>query len=300
MDGYDYGMLCEDVFRLRQDYPCVSVEEAGKSLCGRSLFLIGVGKGEPILIASCFHGMEHITAAVTMRLVRDLCSRYMLGENIGSYDAEEFFCRRRLFFVPCVNPDGVEISLHGTARAGEYAEMVERIACGKTDCWQANARGVDLNHNYCAEWEKLRKLEMEAGICGPAPTRFGGFFPNSEPETLAMVRLCERKKPRRVLACHSQGEEIYWKFGKNTPPGSYLLARKMAAVSGYRASEPEDALASYGGFKDWFIQQFGRIGLTVELGKGKNPLPLTDLPEIWRKARPLFFTFLTEDPSSFV
>ena len=35
MDGYDYGMLCEDVFRLRQDYPCVSVEEAGKSLCGR-------------------------------------------------------------------------------------------------------------------------------------------------------------------------------------------------------------------------------------------------------------------------
>ncbi len=32
---------------------------------------------------------------------------------------------------------------------------------------------------------------------------------------------------------------------------------------------------SYGGYKDWFIQDFNRPGYTLELGEGQNPLPMS-------------------------
>ena len=79
----------------------------------------------------------------------------------------------------------------------------------------------------------------------------------------------------------SQGEEIYWDFGERTPEKSRLMAQVLAASSGYEMSEPE-AIATGGGFKDWFISCFCRPAFTIEIGKGENPLPLSDLPGIHR------------------
>ena len=45
--------------------------------------------------------------------------------------------------------------------------------------------------------------------------------------------------------------------------------------------EDPEGLASLGGFKDWFIGEFNRPGFTVELGKGQNPLPMSDLDDIY-------------------
>ena len=56
----------------------------------------------------------------------------------------------------------------------------------------------------------------------------------------------------------------------------------MATASGYALDVPT-GIASGGGFKDWFITEFCRPGFTVELGKGKNPLPITDAEEIYRR-----------------
>ena len=58
-------------------------------------------------------------------------------------------------------------SLHGSAAAGEYRELVHNVSCGDTSRWQANARGVDLNHNFNAGWEALHTLEQEQGIYHP-------------------------------------------------------------------------------------------------------------------------------------
>ena len=60
------------------------------------------------------------------------------------------------------------------------------------------------------------------------------------------------------------------------------MALKMAELSGYKLSAPE-GLAVGGGFKDWFIEEFAKPGFTIEIGKGKNPLPLSDIVEIYDK-----------------
>jgi g-D-glutamyl-meso-diaminopimelate peptidase len=46
------------------------------------------------------------------------------------------------------------------------------------------------------------------------------------------------------------------------------------------AGTPE---AAYAGYKDWFLQEFRRPGYTIEAGRGTNPLPITQLPQIYQQ-----------------
>ena len=62
------------------------------------------------------------------------------------------------------------------------------------------------------------------------------------------------------------------------------MAQAMSAVSGYKLGEAE-GLARGGGFKDWFEQKFHRPAFTIEIGKGMNPLPISDLDSIYEKIR---------------
>ena len=125
-------------------------------------------------------------------------------------------------------------------------------------------------------------MEQKQGIYGPASRQYGGTHPESEPETAALTALCRRVPFRHAMALHSQGQEIYWEYGPRTPPKARLMAGVMAASSGYLAAQPE-GLASHGGFKDWFIEEFGRPAFTVELGRGQNPLPVSDLLPIYER-----------------
>ena len=110
-----------------------------------------------------------------------------------------------------------------------------------------------------------------------------GQYPESEPETRVLADLCRRVSFRHVVALHTQGEEIYWRYGDHTPPQSRMMAQVLAAVSGYAVADPSEN-ASHGGFKDWFIQCFHRPGFTIEWGKGVNPLPVSDFLPAYQKA----------------
>ena len=111
-----------------------------------------------------------------------------------------------------------------------------------------------------------------------------GPEPESEPETRALADLCRRHPFRHVVALHSQGEEIYWQYGEHTPPHSRMMARVLGSASGYAVAQP-DATAAHGGFKDWFIDHFHRPGFTIELGRGRNPLPVVDFEPMYQRAR---------------
>ena len=145
-------------------------------------------------------------------------------------------------------------------------------------------RGVDINHNFDADWLNLREAEKRSGIFGPSPRQFGGNRPHSEPETMALIELCRLVRIRHAVAFHSQGEVIYWNFGKNTPLKSRRMAEIMAASSGYALDIPT-GLAFGGGFKDWFIEKMQRPAFTVEVGRGKNPLDPAILPELYDQLR---------------
>ena len=93
-------------------------------------------------------------------------------------------------------------------------------------------------------------------------------------------------RSRTAYAFHSQGEEIYYRYGPHTPARSQLMAQVLASSCGYRLASPEGT-ASHGGFKDWFIDCMRRPGFTFEIGRGKNPLPIQEFEPIY--ARLAFF-----------
>lgn len=277
----DHAFVKETVFRLAKEDPDVRAFSPGRSALGRELLLLSIGKeGNAVLLVGGTHAQEWITVSLLLKFAASVSGDRRLKERL----AEE---GKGVMILPSLNPDGVEIALHGTAAAGVCQKRVDEIRTafpGKL--WQANARGVDLNHNFDAGWETLRKMEEEAGIHGPAPTRYGGEAPFSEPETKAVRELISAVLPRRLYSFHAQGEEIYWEYDGREIPGARQLAETLSRLSGYRLVQNE-GLASHGGLKDWFIEAFRRPGFTMEVGKGENPLPFSQLSEIYDRLLPM-------------
>lgn len=262
-------------------YEFIKKFSIGRSLVGRDITAFQIGNCEySVFLTAAYHGMEWLTSLILLKFTDSICRFISTRSFFNGIDVYEVINKRGITIVPCVNPDGVEISLTGSRAAGEYKKLIESI--GDLKKWQANARGVDLNHNFNAGWSELHKMEIERGIIGPARTKYGGTYPESEPETKAIVKLCRNRNFDRAIAFHSQGEEIYWDYGNKTPETSKELAENIAKLSGYMVGRPE-GLAVGGGFKDWFISEFCKPALTIEIGKGKNPLPISDFNRAYNK-----------------
>ena len=145
--------------------------------------------------------------------------------------------------------------------------------------WQANARGVDLNHNYDYRFSEYKRIEEERDISA-GPTLYSGEYPESEPETRCVANLVRTVAPRAVVSLHAQGEEIYaFPHTKRVK----RIAGRLAGMCGYSLSVP-DGTASYGGLSD-YSGSLGIPSFTFEVGKGKNPLPESLISEVFIRVR---------------
>ena len=283
---FGYFDMLKTISQMKQEYPFLKSTVIGKSVMGKDIVALTVGRcKEYVLVAGGCQGSEHITSTLLLRFAEELCFALSEDEAIEGLNARRAFYGRGLIIVPAVNPDGCEISRFGAA-ATNGRRFIRRLCGGDFAHYNANARGVDINHNFDADWHSLREREKENGIEGPARSRFGGFSPESEPETVALTKLCRNTPIRHALAFHSQGEVIYAPTGEKRPKRSDQMAEIMATSSGYSLDEPE-GLAVGGGFKDWFIKEFDRPAFTIEVGHGENPLPPRDYPKIYKQIREL-------------
>lgn len=278
-----YAGVLRTAAQIKKQCPAVGLFTAGKSVLGRRIVGLTLGNlNAPVLFAGAFHAQEWLTCQLLLRFFDDLSAAYAAKTDLCDLPVRRILQNRGLVLIPLVNPDGVEIAVSGTASAGPLADFVEQTARKDSRSWQANARGVDLNHNYNAGFRTLRRMEKLDGIDSPSPRQYGGEHPHSEPETRAMVSLCRRVCFKRVFAFHSQGEEIYYSYGEKTPANARFFGEVLAASCGYSLEEPA-GLASHGGFKDWFIDTFARPGFTIEIGRGENPLPVEELEPIYAR-----------------
>lgn len=276
-----YNVLKDYVKVLSGKFNGLHLTTCGKSLLGKDIYAFVMGEGEKnILYVGGTHGLEWLTSLLLLKFTENLAVAWENGTTLAGFNVREILRNRKLIVIPELNPDGIEIAINGADSCGEYREECIEICNGDFSSWSANARGVDINHNFNADWYSLRETERAAGIIAPAPRRFGGLFPESEPETAAVTRLCRRINVEGLISFHSQGEEIYYEYGENTPEKSLHFAKMFSALTDY-ALVKNEGLASSGGLKDWFIEEFKKPAFTVEIGKGKNPLPLESIDEIY-------------------
>lgn len=288
---FDYSTNLKIFEELLSEFSFLRPSVVGRTALGRGIFSLSLGNEKnSVILAGGFHGSEWLTSLALYMFAERLCRSITDGTLLCSVDLERAFTQLGVTIIPCVNPDGVEISTHGVEGARGLKNHVTSIKCEDYRKWNANALGVDINHNFNAGWDKLRQMELEQGITGPAPRQYGGEFAESEAETRALTRLCRLKKFRSCMAVHSQGEELFWQYGENTPKSSEMMAKILADSCGYRLVN-NSGLYSHGGFKDWFIEELAAPGFTMEIGKGENPLPVESLYGIYERIEEALLLF---------
>ena len=93
-----------------------------------------------------------------------------------------------------------------------------------------------------------------------------GGRPLEAKEVQALSAFTEKVKPLMAVSYHTSGREIFWYYQNKREHllRDYILAKKTAQLTRYKLSMPENhAIGS--GFTDWFITEFERPAMTIEL-----------------------------------
>ena len=287
--SYGSNILSLSLQGFAQKFPFLEQGSIGYSALGKQLRYLRFGRGQKqVFYNSSIHANEWINSVLLMKFLENLSTAYLNRSTIWGYPAADLFNQVSLYVVPMVNPDGVDLVVGNTK---QYLPDVYKHAKTLSDNypqipfpsgWKANINGVDLNLQFPAEWETARMNKFAQGYTKPGPRDFVGDGPLVTPEALSLYNFTLSKNFSLILAYHTQGETIYWKFLNYLPPNSYEIGRQFSNVSGYLLESTPYA-SGFAGYKDWFIQNYNLPGYTIESGKGENPLPISQFQDIYNK-----------------
>lgn len=271
---------------LAARYPFLETGSIGKSVMGKNIPYLKIGNGKKqIFYNASFHANENITTPVLLKFAEEYATAYARRENLYRVPAVDLFEEYSLYLVPLVNPDGVDL-VNGILTNGSYYRQAKKIAedfpgIPFPSGWKANIEGIDLNLQFPAGWENAKRIKYEQGFDKPAPRDYVGRAPLVAPESRAVYEFTQAHDFSLILAYHTQGEVIYWKYLDYEPERSREIALYFGKVSGYTVEETP-MQSGYAGYKDWFIQEYNRPGYTIEAGMGENPLPMSQFEKIYR------------------
>lgn len=248
----------------------------GKSVMSNNIYAIEIENDSSApwaIITGAIHAREHLSCNLICRLIEDY-----IGNNIKT--------NINLAFVPLVNPDGANIAINGIDRLSKTRHRMLKKINGSNNfsLYKSNARGVDLNNNFPANWETQFSNKKE-----PSSSGYYGKFPLSEPESKALAKFTKKLNPFLSISYHLKGEEIYFDFFQNKQ--NFERDKKMAEVfahsTGYKIKSTQKT--SSGGYKDWCVLN-NISALTIELGNDKfsHPYPQNELENIYNKNKNFF------------
>ena len=266
-----YQSVQSEIAALAQAYPeLIQTESIGSSVQGRDISLVKLGKGETkACIIGGIHARETITVSYTMRCIEEFCIAYTQNDSIGSFDVKTLLDTYTLYMVPLSNPDGLEIvtgrdtpAVTVTYRKKQYSHEYTTISD-----YKGNAKGVNLNKNFPLLWEKINNK-----VNTPDAENYKGPGAASEPETQALMQLCENNQFVFMTSIHVKGDCLYWSDTLNPNVGvSQTIANRLEREYGfYKCKTSDDVNGFGGGFENWFRETYKRPGFCLEL------MPLTE------------------------
>lgn len=296
--SYSYENMLQDSAKLFEAHPdLIEIENIGKSVEDRNLLLIKLGKGsKKIFLNGSHHAREYITTTLIMKMIDEYAKAYSNNENFEGYDVTSLLNEFTIYFVPMVNPDGVNLVLNGINSVKNPSKVKGMyMAHNSYRAWKSNINGVDLNRNYPVVWEKINN-----GFSKPSSEKFKGYSKGSEPEIQAIMNLCRNNDFQLAMAYHSKGEIIYWADIETNSliPQSGEIADRLSNLTGYKKQPVSKNPAIYGGgFENWFRAEFKRPAFCIELTPYNGDLPHNDLEFdklVWNKAKTTGLFFLKE------
>jgi len=260
---YTYSKLIHNLKFLKRvgaDVGYIGLSEDGRNI---PYVFVGDKKAPCIFITAGIHAREHVSCYLCMRQIEYTLNEFVRGKFKGG----------GIYFMPMLNPDGNMIIARGVSESScANPDLLREIfKTSPTSLFKANARGVDLNVNFDAQWGTGASNVREAG-----GANYIGSAPFSERETRAIARFTLKKKPLSTVSYHCLGQEIYWEFGQRGE--DYSRDKKLVEFInkplGYRILDDDGKSA--GGYKDWCIQKLKIPAFTIELCPDEYLHPFTD------------------------
>lgn len=241
------------------------------SILGREIPLVRLGKGKrSIVLIGAQQGSEGATAGILLDFIADYCKQYEKNATPYEHSMEYLWRERSIYILPMLNPDGVA---YATAGVEEENPLYRRVlamngGCEAFDDWDANARGVDLSHNFSTGFAKFRQSEQARAILNGAPRHYSGEYPESEPETAALGRFLRAVQGdlKGLLLLRGGGERIECSCENGQTAKCMAVGRVLSRTVGYRLTPPEDAVAT-GSVSDWCLSALGRPAYSIFCGQ---------------------------------
>lgn len=254
--AYTAAQVRKDVKTLQQTYSSlIKTDVIGYSVKGSPIPLIKLGRGEKkTFVAAGIHSREYLTIGFTMRCVEEYAAAYYSKTGkYGDYDMVKLLDEYTLYIVPMSNPDGLDIVTNKKKTLYDKSY--------KDETYKRNANGVNLNRNFPFCWDKVtdgKTTKYE---------NYKGKSAASEPETQALMALCENNNFEWLYSMHLYGNNVYWRDSKNgAVPGDEKLVNRLNKTCGFVKSPTTTDPNGYGGgFENWFRAKFNKPGFCVEL-----------------------------------
>jgi g-D-glutamyl-meso-diaminopimelate peptidase len=149
--------------------------------------------------------------------------------------------------------------------------------------WKSNAQGVDLNRNFNAGWIDIDEKDY------PSYGSFKGYQPVSEPETQGLVDLANQYDFSYYLSYHSKGNLIYYGCSENSQDTAIKVENLATLMENFIKFKKVDSSKSYnttlGGFNDFVQLGLNKSGVTIESGKHRCPLDISEFTPMWLRHR---------------
>lgn len=286
---FSYEQLTSQIQTLARHYPnLVDLASTGKSVKGRTIWSVTLGKGQKnVIVTGSLHASEWITTPVLLKTMEAYAQDYYRGASVNGEPVKHILDNYSFTFFPMVNPDGVTLVLEGADAFPNRKEALLAMNPRGDDFsrWKANIRGVDLNRNYNVRWG----LPVTGSAAHePNYAFYGGAEPESEPETKVIVDWMRRHNPVLLLDYHSYGDILFWYYLQT---GAVLerdrrIVQAMRDYSGYRMEAVAPSVLPSSTLTYWGSAAVKIPSICVELGnRPPNYLRMRDVSGIFSRVK---------------
>ena len=108
MDDFVFSsnLLYENLRILKQSYPFIQTGFIGKSIMGKDIPFVRIGRGQKeVFYSASYHANEWITSLVLLEFLYDYCNAIQTNSTIWNFNARRLFDSVSIYIVPLVNPD---------------------------------------------------------------------------------------------------------------------------------------------------------------------------------------------------
>jgi g-D-glutamyl-meso-diaminopimelate peptidase len=195
----------------------------GTSQDERMIPMLEIGTGQEVLLCiSGIQGTDYVLSAALVNMAMEYCRAWECNWSVEAlYKVRSLFSEIRLCLIPMLNPDGLEIVLHGyQAIHSPICRQMLRMQETPHEEFRGNARGILLSHDFPSRTHAGNKSHGHAARVA-----------DLEPEVLALLSILREYDSVGLLTFQNSPKGcITYQKGRGYPLNhrSGRMARHMA------------------------------------------------------------------------